>query len=239
MGTKFVSPGFPFLTCAEARRHQHTTHAVLLVTANVTISSIGNRKTRRITIEDVYPAVDYGRYSAKRIAGEPIDVWADIFRDGHAVLAAELLWRHEDTTRWVRTPMRAHQNDRWSATFTPPRAGRYFYAIEAWTNHYASWQRDFIAKRDAGLNVTLEAREGVALLQKLRSRCELANITDPSAIPETIAEAAAKVDQTDLWRGQALGTNWSRAARAKSPGGTGRSTIASPGFRRSPRSASM
>jgi starch synthase (maltosyl-transferring) len=172
----------------------------LLVTANVAISSVGNRKTRRITIEDVYPAVDYGRYPAKRIAGEPIDVWADIFRDGHAVLAVELLWRHEDTTRWVRTPMRAHQNDRWSASFTPPRAGRYFYAIEAWTNHYASWQRDFIAKRDAGLNVTLEAREGVALLQKLPSHCELANITDPSAIPETMAEAAAKVDQSDLTR---------------------------------------
>jgi starch synthase (maltosyl-transferring) len=34
------------------------------------------------------------------VIGEPVDVWADILRDGHAVLAAELLWRPEASHRW-------------------------------------------------------------------------------------------------------------------------------------------
>src|SRR3981189_826944 len=62
------------------------------VTANVSIPSLGDLSGRRIYIEDIYPVVDAGRFPIKRIAGETVEVWADIFRDGHAVLAAELLW---------------------------------------------------------------------------------------------------------------------------------------------------
>src|SRR6201996_1769962 len=45
----------------------------------------------RFYIEDVYPNVDSGRFAVKRIAGEPIEVWADVLRDGHDVLAAQLI----------------------------------------------------------------------------------------------------------------------------------------------------
>jgi starch synthase (maltosyl-transferring) len=152
----------------------------------------------------VYPSVDGGRYPVKRVAGEPIDVWADIFRDGHAVLAAELLWRGENASRWMRVPMRLHQNDRWTASFTPPKAGRYLYAVESWTDHYATWRRDFLAKRDAGFNVALEAREGKLLLEKLNAQqgrvSAQADIANPSEIPEVVAQAAARADQADLTR---------------------------------------
>src|SRR5438132_1659631 len=56
------------------------------VTANAAISSVGGLSGRRIYVEDVYPAVDAGRFAVKRIAGEAVEVWADIFRDGHALL---------------------------------------------------------------------------------------------------------------------------------------------------------
>jgi starch synthase (maltosyl-transferring) len=46
-------------------------------------------------IEDVYPLVDGGRFPVKRIVGERIDVWADIYRDGHDVVAVALVWRLE------------------------------------------------------------------------------------------------------------------------------------------------
>jgi starch synthase (maltosyl-transferring) len=173
------------------------------VTANVTLSTIVNRRNRGIAIEDVYPSVDASRYPVKRIAGEPLDVWADIFRDGHAVLAAELLWRAESTSRWTRVPMRLHQNDRWTASFTPPTPGRYVYAVEAWTDHYATWRRDFLAKRDAGLNVALEEREGSLLLERLHKqpvRTARADTVNPLDLPETVAQAAARIDQSDLTR---------------------------------------
>ena len=49
----------------------------------------------RFYIEDVYPSVDTGRFAVKRIVGESIDVWADVLRDGHDVVAAQLIWRRE------------------------------------------------------------------------------------------------------------------------------------------------
>jgi starch synthase (maltosyl-transferring) len=60
--------------------------------------------------------------------------------------------------------MRHHGNDRWSASFTPPRPGLYIYVIEAWTAQFATWRRDFLLKREAGQAGTLEALEGAALL---------------------------------------------------------------------------
>src|SRR5688500_18990846 len=66
----------------------------------------------RFLVEKVFPSVDDGRYPVKRIAGEPVEVWADILREGHDVLAASLLWRKETAREWRREPMRLHGNDR-------------------------------------------------------------------------------------------------------------------------------
>ena len=130
------------------------------MTANFSISSVGDLASRRIYIEDIYPLVDGGRFAVKRIVNEPLEVWVDIFRNGHAALAADLLWRFEANGRWARVPMRLHNNDRWSASFTPTRVGRHVYLIEAWTDAFATWRRDFLAKREAGLDVDLELEEG-------------------------------------------------------------------------------
>ena len=134
------------------------------VTAYASIPSVRDLSGQRIWIEDIYPLVEGGRYPVKRIAREPVEVWADVFRDGHAVLAADLLWRSETAQRWSRTPMRLHNNDRWSASFVPARVGRYLYAIEAWADAFATWRRDLITKRDSGLDVTVEMQEGMLLL---------------------------------------------------------------------------
>ena len=37
----------------------------------------------RFVVEDIYPSVDGGRYPVKRIAGEALEIWADLLRDGH------------------------------------------------------------------------------------------------------------------------------------------------------------
>jgi starch synthase (maltosyl-transferring) len=176
-------------------------------------SLLGDRDGRRICIEAVYPCVDAGRFPVKRIAGEPIEVWADIFRDGHAVLAAELLWRPQASNDWSRVAMRLDGNDRWTASFTPARPGRYVYAIEAWTDLFASWRRDFLAKRDAGQDVKLEVEEGRSLLGLLapddaaqarlvRDACR-ASKRDGDAAPllsEPLAQIATAAIRADLTR---------------------------------------
>ena len=120
-------------------------------------------------IEDIYPSVDGGRFAVKRVVGEPIDVWADIFRDGHDVIAAVLIWRREQDVEWNRIAMRLHDNDRWTASFTPEHIGRHVYAIEAWTDEFATWRRGFELKMAAGQDVALDALEGAGLLTKAQS----------------------------------------------------------------------
>src|SRR5437764_7779785 len=175
------------------------------VTANASIRSVGDLSRHRIYIEDVYPLVDDGRFPVKRTVGEEVEVWADIFRDGHAVLAAELLWRREGAEKWFRVPMALQDNDRWRATFTPHKPGRYVYAIEAWTDVFATWRRDFLAKRDAGMDVSLEVKEGRNLLADLKVRnseqtrlirdvCQKADLVEDPAplLSDDLAVAANK-----------------------------------------------
>jgi starch synthase (maltosyl-transferring) len=159
------------------------------VTKNVSIPSVGDLSGRRIYIEDVYPAVDGGRFPVKRIAGEPVEVWADVFRDGHSALAADLLWRPETGPRWNRVPMQLHQNDRWTASFTPPTPGRYVYAIEAWTDVLATWKRGFLAKREAGQDVAVDAWEGRHLISQMKPRTDSAM--------EALEQAAQDWDRTE------------------------------------------
>jgi starch synthase (maltosyl-transferring) len=117
-------------------------------------------------IEDVYPLIDGGRFPVKRIVGERVEIWADIYRDGHDVTAAALIWRHEREREWRREPMIHDNNDRWSGSFVPDQVGRHLYAIEAWTDAFATWRRGFELKQKAGADVTLDAIEGAAMLTK-------------------------------------------------------------------------
>lgn len=133
------------------------------------LSTAAESGVTRYIIEDVYPAVEDGKYPIKRIVGESIDVWVDIFRDGHDVANASLLWRRDGASAWNREPLRLHENDRWTGQFTPTEIGRYVFAIEAWTDTFASWRRDFLIKRKAGQDVGLEIQEAILLLRATRA----------------------------------------------------------------------
>ena len=204
-GQRSVPLSCRFACAASMAKHDRN------VTANVSFPSIGDLSGRRIYIEDVYPLVDGGRFPVKRIVGEAIEVWADIFRDGHIVLAAELLWRMEGADKWSREPMQFQNNDRWRAAFVPRKVGRYVYAIEAWTDAFATWRRDFLVKRNAGVDVRLELEEGRNLLATVKPRTEaharvLREIRQhPDADPalllsDEVAAASSKGAQTDLTR---------------------------------------
>ena len=39
--------------------------------------------------------------------------------------------------------MTHHSNDRWGGSFMPDEPGRYVYAIEAWTDEFATWRHGF------------------------------------------------------------------------------------------------
>jgi starch synthase (maltosyl-transferring) len=172
----------------------------------------------RFLIEDIFPSVDGGRYPVKRIAGESVDGWADIFREGHDVLAAMLLWRPENDADWRRVAMSMHGNDRWHGSFTPSAPGTYLFAIEAWTDLFATWRKEFAIRRDAGQDLSLAAREGLELLSQLRpkdrrARTVIEDYTRKFAaggrvellLDEALAAAIERTEtRSDLTRSQAI-----------------------------------
>jgi starch synthase (maltosyl-transferring) len=126
----------------------------------------------RIVIERISPAVDNGRFAVKRIAGERIEVEADIFCDGHGILAADLLWRAVDEVPWQRGPMHLRDNDRWTAGFTPARMGRHTFTVEAWTDEYATLCHDIVIKSAAGIDCAPELEQARRLIEGAAERTD-------------------------------------------------------------------
>jgi starch synthase (maltosyl-transferring) len=119
----------------------------------------------RIQIQHVEPLVDCGRYPLKRTAGESVDVYASIFKDGHDVLAAAVRVKPPGSARWLESPLRPLGNDRWSGSFTVDAPGRWSWRIEAWTDRIATWQHEIRRKVDAGQEeLSGELAEGAVLL---------------------------------------------------------------------------
>jgi starch synthase (maltosyl-transferring) len=121
---------------------------------------------RRVIIEDVTPQIDEGRYPAKRTAGEEVVVEADVFADGHDVLAAVVLWRQRGGTKWRETRMAPLGNDRWRGSFTAAEEfATYEFTVEGWVDRYATWKHGLEKKIAAGQDVSGERLEE-ALLPK-------------------------------------------------------------------------
>ena len=136
-------------------------------------------------IENLQPLVDGGRYPTKRIVGEDLVVEADIFKDGHDVVAAVLKWRVLGERRWRETSMAYIDNDRWRGVCTLYDIAVYEYTVEAWTDTFRGWQREFTAKFGAGISeLRSEALEGAALLEaasrRARDRTDSARLLELS-----------------------------------------------------------
>jgi starch synthase (maltosyl-transferring) len=118
---------------------------------------------RRVIIQAFTPSVDGGAFHVKRCVGDTLKIEAVIFADGHEQLAADVVYR-EGEGPWLRVPMRPGVNDRWSAGFSLTSVGSWTFHVEAWLDHFGGFVRDTRRKQDAGQPLTLEAREGLAML---------------------------------------------------------------------------
>ena len=103
----------------------------------------------RAVIEGIAPAVDAGRFAAKRVVGDRVEVEADCFADGHDQVACVVCYRREDESDWHEAPMTALGNDRWRGAFVVTALGRYRYTVKAWVDPFLSWRHDFARRVDA------------------------------------------------------------------------------------------
>ncbi len=124
----------------------------------------------RVAIEAPSPCVNDGSLPVKRLAGEVVTIEADILCDGHDRLSAVLRSRGPRETSWTETRMQPAGNDRYTAALPLERVGAYEYTIQAWRDAFATYRDELAKKIAAGLDVSLELREGVALVTHTAQR---------------------------------------------------------------------
>src|SRR5436189_5316372 len=105
-----------------------------------------------VVIENLQPLIDGGRYPIKRIVGEDLVVEADIFKDGHDVVAAVLKWRVLGKRPWRETPMIFVDNDRWRGVCTLYDEAVHEYTAGAGTSTLRSWTSDCTTRFEGGIS---------------------------------------------------------------------------------------
>jgi len=141
----------------------------------------------RFPIEDITPSVGGGRYAAKAVVGEDVPIGAVSYREGHDALGVSVAWRGPGGDR---TPVRARPGapgtDRWQAVLRPDAPGAHEFAIEAWSDPYATWHHAVLVKIEAGqgaVDLANDLAKGAAIF-------DLAVKGAPSEYAEALAAAA-------------------------------------------------
>ena len=126
----------------------------------------------RIAVTATSPTVSCGRYPARAVTGEDIAVAANVFREGHDAVAADVVVTAPDGTRqpFLRMVPGAPGTDRWHATVRVPddasSEGTWTFRIEAWGDPLGTWWHDAPIKVEAGIDVDVVLEEGARLYER-------------------------------------------------------------------------
>ncbi|MGH3507153.1 MAG: alpha-1,4-glucan--maltose-1-phosphate maltosyltransferase [Nocardioidaceae bacterium] len=121
----------------------------------------------RIPIMDVTPVVDHGRYPVKAAVGEPFEVTALVFREGHDALGAGVvLTNPKGKDRPLVYLRRTDQPDRYRAFVSADTEGPWSFRIEAWSDPYETWRHAAEIKIPAEIDVELMFTEGALVLER-------------------------------------------------------------------------
>ncbi len=121
----------------------------------------------RIVVENVAPQLNGGAIFIKRVVDEIVTVTADVLVDGHDVIQASLLFKHETEKKWSETRMNPTFNDEFSASFQITKQGFYSYKVQGWVDYALNWQHGIQRKIDDYQHVNSELLEGVVLIESI------------------------------------------------------------------------
>jgi len=146
----------------------------------------------QVVIESVTPKLDGGRYPIKRVIGNVIEVSADIFKDGHDLIAARLIYRRPGEASSHYAPFtHRFDPDRWVGSFKADQIGLWQYDIEAWPDRFGTWRSDLGKRLNAGQDVRPELLEGANILSRMADK-----LTGAAKI--LIADAAKRLADASL-----------------------------------------
>jgi starch synthase (maltosyl-transferring) len=154
---------------------------------------------RPIVIEHVRPAVDDGRHPVKRIVGDSLAISADIFKEGHDLLAARVRYRARGEAEWREAPLLPVDNDGWAGGFPLEANTRYLYTVEAWTDAFGSWVEEMRRRLAGGqAELTSELLEGAALLRSAQASARGADATALGRALERLDAAPTRDARLDV-----------------------------------------
>jgi len=120
-----------------------------------------------LVVTGITPAVDAGRYAVKRLVGDELRVGADVFKDGHDVLGARILFWPPGERRPAAAPLEyVFDDDRWYGAIRLDRIGEWRFTVEGWTDRFATWRGELEKKVGAGQEVGSELIEGAELVRE-------------------------------------------------------------------------
>jgi starch synthase (maltosyl-transferring) len=121
----------------------------------------------RVVIEEVTPALDAGRYPVKLSRGSTLEIGANVFRDGHDLVAARVIYLAPGEPQWRSAELKyQHDPDRWFGSLKVDALGRWHYGIEAWPDHFGTWRGELQKRIHAGQDVRPELVVGALLLER-------------------------------------------------------------------------
>jgi starch synthase (maltosyl-transferring) len=146
----------------------------------------------RIPILDVEPLVQCGRYPAKAVPGELVQVTATVFREGHEMLGAGAVLRDPRGRSRPYVPMHelAPGSDRYGAHVRPDAEGLWYFRVEAWGDPVAHWFHTAAIKVPIGQDVDLVFAEGAVLMRRAAAGCRV-----PRSAPPDRAKAALRAKE--------------------------------------------
>ncbi len=181
-------------------------------------------RQERVVIDNIEPQLSCGTFFIKRVVGDKVVVKADVLGDGHDLIQAELLVKHESDKKATPIRMEHLGNDLFTAEFQTTKQGFYSYWVSGWVDYALNWQHGIEAKLADGQVVKSELLDGVQYLKHLSKqgkKAEKAYATDligkfedENAYKDAIAEAGSeKLHALFLAYPQRILTNKSKELR--------------------------
>jgi len=157
---------------------------------------------RRVVIDYISPEINAGEFFIKRVTNEIVIVNAHVLGDGHDVVGASVLYKHENDEDWSESRLQLIVNDEWQTSFIVAKQGFYTYKVEGWIDYALNWQHGIERKIDDGQHVKSELLEGIDYLKDLLDKTSASEkayleacieaFGDESKYEKAIAEAKSK-----------------------------------------------
>ena len=165
---------------------------------------------KRVVVDYVSPQVNGGEFHIKRVVNQIVNVNAHVLVDGHDIIAASVLYKHEGEKKWQEVRMQLDNNDEWFASFSVKKQGFYDYKVEGWVDYALNWQHGISCKIADKQNVKSELLEGVFYIKSILAKVSaseniylksLENIfSDAKMYDKAVAEAKSKKLQNIFYK---------------------------------------